>query len=150
MGIMNKFFNLIGLQSDDDEDDYEKEYQKERDRYKDTEEFDTPQAESKSKTKSNVVSIHSQKTVKLIMTEPKSYEETQEIADHLRHKRIVIINLHKLRPEMALRLVDFLTGTVYALHGSISRVGPNIFVCSPDTVELNGSISEMTDNETWS
>jgi cell division inhibitor SepF len=145
MGMMNKFFNLIGLQSDDDEDEFDKN------RYGNSmEEYNSQPTETKSKNKANVVSIHSQKTVKLILSEPRSYEETQEIADHLRHKRLVIINLHKLKPEMALRLVDFLTGTVYALNGTISRIGANIFVCTPDTVDMSGTISEMTESESWS
>lgn len=141
---MNKFFNLIGLQSDED-DDYSKEEQNQH-----SYESDKKYSDSKNKNKSNVVSIHSQKTVKLILSEPRSFEETQEIADHLRHKRIVVINLHKLRPEMALRLVDFLTGTIYALNGAISRIGPNIFVCSPDTVDLSGTITEANETDAWS
>jgi cell division inhibitor SepF len=81
--------------------------------------------------------------VKVILHEPRSYEETQEIADHLRSRRPVVVNLQRVRSDQAIRIVDFLSGCVYALNGSISKIGPNIFLCTPDTVEIHGSISEI-------
>ncbi|MOA50091.1 Cell division protein SepF [compost metagenome] len=55
----------------------------------------------------------------------------------------MIVNLQRVRTDIAVRIVDFLSGTVYALSGSISKLGPNIFLCTPDTVEIQGSITEM-------
>jgi cell division inhibitor SepF len=80
------------------------------------------------------------------LNEPRTYEETQDIADHLRSRRPVVVNLHRVRSDQALRIVDFLSGTVYALNGSISKIGPNIFLCTPDSVEIQGSITEMRDD----
>ncbi len=82
-----------------------------------------------------------------MLNEPRTYEETQEIADHLRYRRPVVVNLHRVRPDQATRIVDFLSGTVYALSGSISKIGPNIFLCTPDTVEIHGSISETMNHD---
>ncbi|TDF96671.1 cell division protein SepF [Paenibacillus piri] len=139
MGMMNKFMNFIGIQ--------EEEEVIERERVVDqSEEHETNPAELR-KNKGNIVSIHSQKNVRVVLNEPKSYEDTQEIADHLRSRRPVVVNLHLVRSDQATRIVDFLSGTVYALNGSISKIGPNIFLCTPDTVEIHGAISEIINHE---
>ncbi|GLI08378.1 cell division protein SepF [Paenibacillus tyrfis] len=135
MGVMNKFMNFLGLQEEEEVVERERVVEHH-------EEAETP-AQELRKNKGNIVSIHSQKNVRVILNEPRSYEETQEIADHLRSRRPVVVNLHRVRPDQATRIVDFLSGTVYALSGSISKIGPNIFLCTPDTVEIHGSISEM-------
>jgi cell division inhibitor SepF len=136
MGVMNKFMNFLGLQ--EEEEVIERERIVEH-----VEESETNAFEARSKQKNNIVSIHSQKNVKVVLNEPRSYEETQEIADHLRARRPVIVNLQRVRGDQAVRIVDFLSGTVYALNGSISKIGPNIFLCTPDTVDIQGSITEM-------
>lgn len=102
--------------------------------------LDTP---SSRKSKGNIVSIHSQQQSKVVLNEPRSYDETQEVADHLKSRRSVIVNLQRVPSDQAIRIVDFLSGTVYALNGSISKIGPSIFLCTPDNVEIQGSISEL-------
>ncbi|NHN28638.1 cell division protein SepF [Paenibacillus agricola] len=139
MGMMNKFMNFIGIQ--EEEEIIEREQVAEQ-----QEDHETNPVEQR-KNKGNIVSIHSAKQVRVILNEPKSYEDTQEIADHLRSRRPVVVNLHLVRSDQATRIVDFLSGTVYALNGSISKIGPNIFLCTPDTVEIHGSISEMMNTE---
>ncbi|AWB45353.1 cell division protein SepF [Paenibacillus sp. CAA11] len=142
MGVMNRFMNFFGLQ--------EEEEVVEREKLSGTEEqeIETPGFEPRRNQKgSNVVSIHSQKNVKVILYEPRSYDEAQEIADHLRSHRSVVVNLQRVRNDQALRIIDFLSGTVYALSGSISKIGGNIFLCTPDTVEIQGSITEILAEE---
>ncbi|CAH0122511.1 MULTISPECIES: cell division protein SepF [unclassified Paenibacillus] len=137
MGVMNKFMNFLGLQEEEEVVEREKIVQEEH-------EYETPSFESRKNFKgSNVVSIHSQKNAKVVLSEPRSYEEAQEIADHLRSRRSVVVNLQRVRNDQALRIIDFLSGTIYALNGSISKLGGNIFLCTPDTVEIQGSITEM-------
>ncbi|MED4603630.1 cell division protein SepF [Paenibacillus validus] len=139
MGVYNKFMNLIGLQEEEELVERERSLEQH-------EENETP-AQEVRKTKGNIVSIHSQKNIRVVLHEPRSYEETQEIADHLRSRRPVVVNLHRVRSDQATRIVDFLSGTVYALNGSISKIGPNIFLCTPDTVEIHGSISELLNQD---
>lgn len=143
MGVMNKFMNFLGLQEEDVLEERERPREREIETH---EEIETPVQETR-KTKGNIVSIHSQKNVRVVLHEPRSYEETQEIADHLRNRRPVVVNLQRVRNDQATRIVDFLSGTVYALNGSISKIGPNIFLCTPDTVEIHGSISEIMNAE---
>jgi len=136
MGVMNRVLNFLGLKEEDDslaDKDYESE---------EPEEIETNPFEQR-KIKSNVVSIHSQKNVKVVLNEPHNYDDTQEVADHLRNRRPVIVNLQRVRPETATRIVDFLNGTVYALNGTVSKIGPQIYLFTPDSVEIQGTIKEL-------
>lgn len=138
MGVMNKLWSFIGLQ--DEEEVVEKERIVE-------EEADYSYPEPRRTNKNNVVSLHSQRGQKMVLCEPRSYDEAQEMADHLRSRRSVVCNLQRVRSDQAVRIVDFLSGTVYALNGTISKVGSNIFVCTPDTVEIQGTITEILQDE---
>jgi cell division inhibitor SepF len=140
MGVMNKFMNFLGLQEEEEVIHRERVIEEQ-------EEVETNPYEQRNKNKANVVSIHSQKSSKVVLSEPRSYDETQEIADHLRSRRAVVVNLQRVRPETGARIVDFLSGTVYALNGYISKLGPNIYLCTPDSVDIHGHISEMMDEE---
>lgn len=152
MGFMDRMMRYIGLQEEEEIVERERVTQAEE------QEPETSPFEARRNNKqngivggsgnsSNVVSIHSQKNVRVVLSEPRSYDEAQEIADHLRSRRAVIVNLQRVRSDLALRIVDFLSGTVYALSGSISKLGPNIFLCTPDSVEIQGTISEMLAEE---
>ena len=146
MSVMNKFMNFLGLQ--------EEEEIVERERIVDSheeQEIETSPAEPRKHTTrtNNVVSIHSQKNVRVILNEPRSYDEAQEIADHLRSRRSVVVNLQRVRTDQAVRIVDFLSGTIYALQGQISKLGPNIFLCTPDSVEIQGTISELLSEDDY-
>lgn len=102
---------------------------------------------NKNKNNNNVLSIHSQKSMKLMLHEPGSYEETQPIADHLRLHRPVIVNLQRLDADTARRVIDFLSGCVYALNGEIKKIGTSIFLCSPENVDIQGNITENIHEE---
>ena len=93
----------------------------------------------------NVVSLQaatSSKHSKVVLIEPRVYAEAQDIAENLKNKRATIVNLQRIDRDQAIRIIDFLSGTVYALGGEIQRVGTNIFLCTPDNVEVSGEISE--------
>lgn len=139
MGVVNRFMNYLGLQ--------EEEEIIERETY--VQEDNEPETEPplQRKHKGNIVGIHSQKNTKMVLSEPRSYDEAQQIADHLRSHRPVVVNLQRVRSDQAMRIVDFLSGTVYALSGGISKIGPNIFLCTPDTIEIQGSITDILDAE---
>ncbi|CAM2826405.1 cell division protein SepF [Paenibacillus sediminis] len=142
MSVMNRVMNFLGLQ------DEEEIVEREKISADEDQEIETPELERRRNQRgNNVVSIHSQKNVKVVLYEPRSYDEAQEIADHLRSHRSVVVNLQRIRNDQAMRIIDFLSGTVYALGGSISKVGGNIFLCTPDTVEIQGSISEILAEE---
>lgn len=90
-----------------------------------------------------VVSLHTQKQVRVFLAEPESYEDAQAIADHLRNRRPVVINLHKAHQEQAKRIIDFILGCTYAMGGSMQKLGNNIFLCAPENIDIQGSISDV-------
>ncbi len=137
MGVMNRFMNFLGLQ--EEEEIVERVVEQEEPQY------DTPPSQElrKNAKANNVVSIHSQKNVKVILSEPRTYDDAQQIADHLRAHRSVVVNLQQVRPDLAKRIIDFLFGTVYAINGNIAKVGGDIFLCTPDTVEVEGTIADL-------
>lgn len=102
MGVMNKFMNFLGLQ--EEEEVIEREVMN----TPEDQEIETPSFDKRKNQKStNVVSIHSQKNVKVVLYEPRSYDEAQEIADHIRSHRTVVVNLQRIRKDQALRIIDF-------------------------------------------
>lgn len=140
MGIKSKFKNFFLL--DEEEFDQEQGYSEEQ--Y----EEQLPTKQQTSSPKQNVVSLQSvQKSSKMIIMEPRVYAEAQEIADHLKNRRAIVVNLQRIQHDQAKRIVDFLSGTVYALGGDIQRIGSNIFLCTPDNIEVAGNISEFLQEE---
>ena len=98
----------------------------------------------------NVVSLHtaaSAKGAKVVLVEPRVYAEAQDIAENLRNKRATIVNLQRIDRDQGVRIIDFLSGTVYALNGDIQRIGSDIFLCTPDNVEVSGEISDYIIDE---
>ncbi|NGP44328.1 cell division protein SepF [Bacillaceae bacterium SIJ1] len=103
---------------------------------------------SHKKGKQNVVSLQSvQQSAKMMLVEPRAYDEAQDIADHLKNRKSVVINLQRIPNDQAKRIVDFLSGTVYALGGDIQKLGSNTFLCTPDNVDVSGSITDMIHTE---
>lgn len=73
---------------------------------------------------------------KLVVTEPKSFDECPKLVDSLKSRKPVIINLEKLETEKARKIFDFLSGATYALNGNVQKVANNIFVFAPDNVDV--------------
>jgi cell division inhibitor SepF len=98
--------------------------------------------------KNNIVSLQSvQKSSKMVLVEPRVYAEAQDIADQLKNRRAVVVNLQRIEKDQAKRIVDFLSGTVYAIGGDIQKVGTDIFLCTPDNIEISGNISQMMQDQ---
>ena len=124
--------------------DLENEYTQTEVEINEDSDIETAQKFSSDKDKKNVVSLTSiQNQAKVMLLEPHSYDEVQEIADHLKNRKSVVINLQRLPHEQAKRIVDFVSGTVYAIGGDIQKLGVNIFLCTPDNVNVTGAISDM-------
>ena len=81
---------------------------------------------------------------KMILLEPRAYSESQQIADHLKKRNTVVVNLKRVTPEQAKRIVDFLSGTIYAIGGDLQKIGGGIFLCTPNNVNIQGKIEDDT------
>jgi len=84
----------------------------------------------------NVVSIHSNKTFKVVVCEPESFDEVQVLADHLKSRKQLILNFDNTPPEVSQRIIDFISGTTYSLEGHSQQLGKNIFIFTPSNVEI--------------
>mgnify|MGYP004526859279 FL=1 len=81
---------------------------------------------------------------KMILLEPRAYSESQQIADYLKERNAVVVNLKRVTPDQAKRIVDFLSGTLYAIGGDLQKLGGGIFLCTPNNVNVEGKISDDT------
>ena len=79
---------------------------------------------------------------KMMLLEPRAYSESQQIADYLKNRSAVVVNLKRVTPDQAKRIVDFLYGTIYAIGGDIQKLGGGIFLCTPKNVNVEGKISD--------
>lgn len=78
----------------------------------------------------------------MILLEPRAYSESQQIADYLKANSSVVVNLRRVTPDQAKRIVDFLSGTIYAIGGDLQKLGGGIFLCTPNTVNVEGKITD--------
>lgn len=83
---------------------------------------------------------------KMMLLEPRAYSESQQIADYLKNRTAVVVNLKRVTPDQAKRIVDFLYGTIYAIGGKLQKLGGGIFLCTPNNVNVEGKISEEVTN----
>lgn len=88
--------------------------------------------------KNKVVNIHTTTQLKVVVYTPNSFDNAREIADHLKAKKPVVINLENVETTVARRIIDFLTGAVYAVDGSIQKIADRIFLIAPYNVGIMG------------
>lgn len=84
---------------------------------------------------------------KLVLLEPRAFSEAQQIADQLKNRNTVVVNLKRVTKDNAKRIIDFLSGTIYAIGGDIQKVGGGIFLCAPNNVNVQGKITDETDGK---
>lgn len=126
MKVVDRMLGLIGLEMEDAD---------ELDHAEVKEEW---QNEPKAK-KPSVVSLPAPKALKMMIVKPSAYDEVQEIADHLKNRRPIIVNLEDTEKELAQRIVDFISGTTYAINGNLQKVSAGIFVFAPSNIDLQGT-----------
>ena len=86
-------------------------------------------------------------STKLVLLEPRAFSEAQQIADQLKSRNTVVVNLKRVTSDQAKRIVDFLSGTRYAIGGSLQKIGGGIFLCTPNNVKVNGKISDDSEGK---
>ena len=157
MGFMDELKRLAHPYEDEDEDDFE-EFEpapraavpERRDR---SERMDRTgslySAPVEPERRSNkVVNIHTTTQLQVVLVKPERFENASEIADHLRDRRAVLLNLEKTDPAVARRLIDFLSGVAYAQDGKIRRVASATYIITPFNVDLMGDqLDDMESGE---
>lgn len=128
MSIGQKFKEFISPMDDDGILEVEEEYE------------ENPTISEYEQPKSKAVNRLSSDT-KMVLFEPRSFDEAEEVAKRLKENKAAVINLHKLQRDYAQRTIDFLTGVVFALDGSIQKIGHNVILCAPRNIAVHGEIS---------
>src|SRR5699024_6337908 len=107
-------------------------------------EMDKPAGQSKTQSPYKDVNVTSMQhtTSKVVLGEARTDKQAQECRGYSVGGRAVVINLQRVDQQQAKRIVDFLSGTVYAVNGDIQKLGSETFLCTPDNVNVSGSISE--------
>jgi cell division inhibitor SepF len=119
MGIIDRFWGWLGVQSE-----VEEHY------------VELPAGAERDNKAANLVSIHTGKNLKVVVCEPEKYDEVQALADHLKNRKQVILNFESTAPEVSQRIIDFISGATYALDGQSQQLGRHIFLFAPSNVEV--------------
>ena len=83
----------------------------------------------------------------IVLFEPRNFDEAEEIGRHIKSKRACCVNLHRMPSEYRQRIIDFLSGVVYGVDGSIKKIGENVILCSPKNLQVSGDINLNTDED---
>ena len=149
MGLMDELKKIIHPYDDEDydyEDDFE-EPVKESSRSLFDDRKDDRREDRRSEDRHNkVVNIHATTQLKVVLVKPERFENASEIADHLKEKRTVVLNLESTNKDVARRLIDFLSGVAYAGEGKIKKVAANTYIITPYSVDIMGDLIDELEN----
>ncbi|MEG1999870.1 MAG: cell division protein SepF [Evtepia sp.] len=150
MGLFNQIKNLVHMYEDEPEEEYDDDFDDAAPTYVETKHEinrDTSFYSSDSERRNNkVVNIHTTAQLQVILVKPERFEEASKIADHLREKRTVVLNLETTKKDIACRLIDFLSGVAYANDGKIKKVALSTFIITPFDVDIQGAFLDELEN----
>ena len=152
MGLMDELKKIIHPYDDEDydyEDDFEEPAKESRSLFDDRKEErrEERRDERRSEDRHNkVVNIHATTQLKVVLVKPERFENASEIADHLKEKRTVVLNLESTNKDVARRLIDFLSGVAYAGEGKIKKVAANTYIITPYHVDIEGDLIDELEN----
>ncbi len=151
MGITDKFLSLMKLNDDDIDDynddytdDYDNEPRKKRSYNEDYSSDIAQKNNSRPKqVKPKVVPLRSKSGMEVCVIKPATIEDGREITNTLVSGRAVILNLEGIHVELAQRIIDFTSGSCFAIDGNMQKVSNYIFIATPPSVEISGDFQEI-------
>ena len=145
MGIFDELKKWTHPYEDEDEE-YEDDFDEEPVRSATKEPAFEDRRRSTDDRRNKVVNIHATTQLKVVLVKPERFENASEIADHLKDKRTVVINLESTNKDVARRLIDFLSGVAYAAEGKIKKVAANTYIITPYHVDIEGDLIDELEN----
>ena len=141
MSLIDELKKLTHPYEDEDEEfeDFEESARSSRDAFED-------QRVKVEDRRNKVVNIHATTQLKVVLVKPERFENASEIADHLKDKRTVVLNLESTNKDIARRLVDFLSGVAYAGEGKIKKIAANTYIITPYHVDIEGDLIDELEN----
>ena len=144
MNLLDDFKKIIRPTNDEDDDMYDDFVEKESPFAEERPRGERPMIDSR---RGKVVNIHATTQLKVVLVKPERFETASEIADHLKEKRTVVMNLESTHKDVARRLIDFPSGVAYASEGKIKKVAANTYIITPYSVDIQGDlIDELSNN----
>ena len=144
MSLLDNIRKMITPISDED-DDYDEVFgEQEAPFFDERPRYDRGAVDSRRNGK--VVNIHATTQLKVVLVKPERFENASEIADHLKEKRTVVVNLESTHKDIARRLIDFLSGVAYAGEGKIKKVAVNTYIITPYSVDIQGDLIDELEN----
>lgn len=147
--LVENFKKLFGGDEYDEYEDYEgeeMEYEREapvrETQIRDVTDYPNTSSRRRGLSNQQVVNIHANVQMQVVVVKPQEYEDAQEICDQIKSRRPVVVNLEDVEYPIAQRIMDFLSGTCYSLEGSLQRVSNNIFIIAPENVDISGDFKE--------
>ena len=146
MGLFDELKKLTHTYEDEDEE-YEEDFPDVKKQDNTAALFDERRTQNRDDRRNKVVNIHATTQLKVVLVSPQHFEDASEIADQLKNKRTVVMNLEATNKDVARRLVDFLSGVAYAGEGKIKRVANSTYIITPYHVDIEGDlINELESN----
>ncbi len=141
MSLIDELKKLTHPYEDEDEEfeDFEEPARSSRDAFED-------RRVKVDDRRNKVVNIHATTQLKVVLVKPERFENASEIADHLKDKRTVVLNLESTNKDIARRLIDFLSGVAYAGEGKIKKVAANTYIITPYHVDIEGDLIDELEN----
>ena len=152
MGFLDEFKRLAHPYEDEEEDEFDEDFDasprpvERRERPARNEQSYTPIDELEARRSNKVVNIRAATQLQVVLVKPERFENASEIADHLREKRTVVLNLESTNKEIARRLLDFLSGVAYANEGKIKKVAISTYIITPYNVDILGDLIDELEN----
>ena len=149
MGFMDELKKIIHPYDDEDydyEEDFEEPSRDSRSPFDDRKEDRRSEERRADDRHNKVVNIHATTQLKVVLVKPERFENASEIADHLKEKRTVVLNLESTNKDVARRLIDFLSGVAYAGEGKIKKVAANTYIITPYSVDIMGDLIDELEN----
>lgn len=149
MGFMDELKRLAHPYEDDeefveemDEETPEEEAERPRKAPRKEESYYSASSAPERRSSDNVVNINTTTQLQVVLVKPEKFEDASSIANHLRDKRTVVLNLEAANKDIARRLVDFLSGVAYALEGKIKKVAISTYIITPYNVDIIGDLMD--------
>jgi len=139
MSIIDDIKRMIHPVNDED-DDFDVDFDEQESPFVEERPRQERERVSVERSRGKVVNIHATTQLKVVLVKPERFENASEIADHLKEKRTVVINLESTHKDIARRLVDFLSGVAYAGEGKIKKVAANTYIITPYSVDIQGDL----------
>ena len=136
MGLLDELKRLARPYEDEEDETYEEDFAP----------VNMRESSRELERRNKVVNIHTTTQLQVVLVKPERFENASEIADHLRDKRTVVLNLEQTDKNIARRLIDFLSGVAYANEGTIKKVALSTYIITPYNVEILGDLIDELEN----